>query len=83
MKRKVKHMSKAEILDLAKKLPPLEREKLGVEIFRTLANDMVEVPDWHWPLIEEALEEYRRNPKSGITFESVEEFFAYLDKSDK
>ena len=65
-------MTKLDLKQQALKLSSQERRELAAELWETSMDPVPAViPDWHRPLIEEALEEHRRDPRGVIPGEEV------------
>jgi hypothetical protein len=66
-------MTKIDLKEQALKLPPEERMELAAELWESSFDKVASPtpPDWHWPLVEKALEEHRRDPESAIDGKEV------------
>ena len=66
-------MTKREIKEQAlKELSPQELRELAAELWQSSAHDEpASIPDWHWPLVSEALAEHERDPDSALPGEDL------------
>lgn len=66
-------MTKAEIKARAlAELSPEERRELAAELWESSGEaDSPNIPDWHWPLVEEALAEHQRDPAGALPGEEL------------
>jgi len=62
-----KPLTKEEIRELS----PQQRLELIDELWESLSEDDVPLPEWHKRLLDEALEEYERNPEEGKPWKEV------------
>jgi len=44
-----------------------------IRILEVIEDDDAKIPDWHKQILEERLEEYRKNPDAAISFEQWNE----------
>jgi hypothetical protein len=65
-------MTKADLKQKALELPPAERRKLAADLWESSLDEAPDqIPDWHWPLVEESLREHRRDPQSALPGKEV------------
>lgn len=66
-------MTKAEIKARAlSELSPEERRELAAELWESSGEAApASVPDWHWPLVAEALAEHERDPAGALPGEEL------------
>jgi len=65
-------MAPNKILDFSH-LSPAERLQLVEDIWDSLEDDQVPVPDWHREILDQRLKAYRENPEAGASWEEVRE----------
>ena len=66
-------MTKAEIKARAlTELSPEERRELAAELWESSGEvTPASVPDWHWPLVADALAEHERDPAGALPGEEL------------
>ena len=79
------HMTKAEIREQALKLPVEERLSLAERLWDSVEEDREALPlhDWQKRILDERLEDARKNPDDWLTWDEVEKrVFASLKRRE-